>query len=252
MDCPYDFEIATGDKQQYLWAIVKETLDVFGRLGLAYDNQKRTIVGGMPCPRFCPKEDNAIPYDQIHLTMTDYNYWCQVIYQLSHELTHCFIHCHNNSKLHSASWIEETICEAVSLFFLSYFQQHWRDSQLYAVNPEYDKSVLEYLSDIEDHPGTGRLSSCRSYEELLEINASSAAQRDDRKDEMLSLYRLMGESDIKGLVYYKDYMVPGKKVLNTRKYLAAFPDNAAVGYFCGLQNAALESDNIMEAILCGK
>ena len=75
---------------------------------------------------FVPKTLNPLlEYEYIMLSVENYSYWCQVIYQLSHELTHCFIYCHNKSENKKSKWIEETICEAISLYFLKYFGSNW-------------------------------------------------------------------------------------------------------------------------------
>ena len=233
------FEIEDGENQIFLRIILKEILDVFDNLGIEYDNQPRIIVGCMPCPRFCPKEQIPIPCDQIHLTMSSYSYWCQVIYQLSHELTHCFVHCHNNNWTYYASWTEETICESVSLFFLAYFRDHWNESELCKVNGNYYTSVSEYLDDIISLKGNGRLSGCKGYYDLIKIDETSQDKREDRKNEMVGLFHVLTSSDIKGLICYRDYVIKGRKILATERYRSAYPNNAAVKYLCDLQNDIL-------------
>lgn len=230
------FEIENGENKFFLKIILKEILNVFEQLGIEYDNQQRVIFGNIPCPRFCIKEDNPIPFDQIHLTMSNYTCWCQIIYQLSHELTHCFIHCHNNNRSFYASWIEETICESMSLFFLAYFRDHWNESELYEVNENYSTSIADYLDDIIFSRGNNRLSDCKNQDELMEINKTSQEQREDRKNEMIELYQMLVSDDIKGLICYRDHIVQGKKILDTKKYRSAYPNNAAVKYLCDLQD----------------
>lgn len=233
------FVIKSGDNQIFLRIIMKEILDVFENLKIQYDYQLRVIIGCAPCPRFCTKEQNPIPCDQIHLTMSDYLYWCQVIYQLSHELTHCFIHCHNNNRTYYASWLEETICESISLFFLTYFRDHWNNSELYKYNEKYSTSILNYLNEIISSRGNNRLSACRGYDELMEIDRTSQDQREDRKNEMLGLYQILVSGDIKGLICYRDYIIQSEKILDTKLYRSACPNNAAVKYICDLQDNIL-------------
>ena len=238
------FSITNGENIEHLQAILRDILSVYEKIGLDFDPQDRIILGGMPCPRFCLKEENNIAYDQIHLAMTDYSYWCQAAYQLSHELTHCFIHCHNTDRRYYASWIEETICEAMSLYFLAHFRDNWADTPFYPYNPNYSNCFAEYLNDIEVKDGNNRLSNCRDYKELMDIDRTSQDQREDRKNEMLGLYHLISERNIMGLIYYRDYIVPDRKILNCKDYLAAYPYNFAVKYLCDLQGKILQFGSI--------
>lgn len=103
--------------------IKKFLLTKFEELGIDFDYETRYIKKtGLKYPMFIPKSLNSyITNEYILLSVKKYTYWCQVIYQLSHELTHCLIYCHNKKEQQKAKWIEETICEAMSLYFLKLF-----------------------------------------------------------------------------------------------------------------------------------
>lgn len=45
------------------------------------------------------------------------DYWCQMIYQLAHELGHFFMDCYPKQK--NLRWIDECLCELFSLIFLT-------------------------------------------------------------------------------------------------------------------------------------
>lgn len=240
------FSVANGEDIEHLQTILRDILGIYEKIGLDFVPQDRIILGGMPCPRFCLKEENNIPCDQIHLTMTKFSYWCQVVYQLSHELTHCFIHCHNKEKRYSASWIEETICEAISLYFLAYFRDNWADTPFYPCDPNYSNCFANYLNKIEVKEGNNRLSNCRAYQELMDIDRTSQDQREDRKNEMLGLYRVIFERDMKGLIYYRDFIVPDRKILKCAEYRTAYPYNVSVKYLCDLQDKILRDDKTAE------
>lgn len=203
------------------------------------DEMPIDIKGGMPCPRFCPAEINILGFHQIHLTMTNYSYWCQVVFQLSHELTHYMIYSHCKDESRYASWLEETICEAMSFYVLAWFRDNWKILSLYKYNANYDKHIDEYLEDELKKEGTGRLGRCSSYQELLEIDRTSQDFRADRKAERNKLFSLIYERDIKGLIFYRDYIIPCTKILDCDKYLQDFPFNSPVKYLCDLQKNIL-------------
>lgn len=79
----------------------------------------------------------------IFLDVSDTSYWCQVIYQFSHEIFHyyCFLHSYNRE---SVKWFEETLCEAYSLLILNLFGNNWEETGLYIYNPEFAKNIFEY------------------------------------------------------------------------------------------------------------
>ena len=162
--------ILNGEGKNYLELISEDMFAFFRKLGITGDDNPLVIVGGMPVPRFCAAEKNNIPFNMVHLTMQAYSYWCQVVFQLSHELTHYMIYSHCKDESNYASWIEETICEAMSLYFLAWYRDNWEELSLYKYNAVYDKKVGEYLEDELRKEGTERLSRCSSYQELLEID----------------------------------------------------------------------------------
>jgi hypothetical protein len=76
---------------------------------------------------FCIYNDPNAPYPMlitnkeslIIRTCVETGFWCQFIYQFSHELTHFVIRTFkkNNNKNIYVKWFEETICESMSLFY---------------------------------------------------------------------------------------------------------------------------------------
>lgn len=237
------FECQKGyEGLQYLESIKNDIVSFYEALNLDFDFQKKLIIGGADTPRYCIGAKNNLPYDLILLTLTDFGVWDQTIYQLSHEITHCFIHCHNSNENVYASWLEETICEAMSLYFLSYFYETWKTNALCTINFMYDMYIKKYLQDILNKKGNNRLSLCNGYAELMEIDRTSQEQRDDRKNEMVGLYANIIKRDIKGLIQYRDYIYPNEKILNCEKYLQDYPFNRAVKYLCNLQNSILARD----------
>lgn len=215
--------------------------DHFEELGATYDDEQRGICK-MPleAPMFCIKEENpGMPLDMIYITSTQFTYWCQVIYQLSHELTHCFIHTNNKSPSRKALWIEESICEMMAYYFLKYFAEHWEQCGLGIIDSDYRKRILEYLTKELSSDKTGRLSNCKNYKELLEIDETSQRSREDRRAEVIYVFENITAKDVLGLIKYKDYIIDDRKILDSEKYAAEYPQNMAVRYLCDLQNRIL-------------
>ena len=228
-----------AEGKKYLELISEDMFAFFRKLEITGDDKPLVIVGGMPVPRFCAAEKNNIPFNMVHLTMQAYTYWCQVVFQLSHELTHYMIYSHCKDESNYASWIEETICEAMSLYFLEWYRDNWEELSLYKYNAVYDKKVGEYLEDELRKEGTERLSRCGSYQELIEIDRTSQNCREDRRTERNKLFSLIYERDIKGMIYYRDYIIPNSKILDCDRYLQDFPFSAPVKYLCDLQTNIL-------------
>ena len=231
--------ITHGEGENYLELINEDIFAFLRKLEIMGDDKPLVIVGGKPNPRFCPAEINGSPLHQIHLSMMNYSYWCQVIFQLSHELAHYFIYCHCKDESRYASWLEETICEAMSLYFLARYRDNWKELSLYKCNAVYDKTVGEYLENELRKEGTERLSRCSSYQELLEIDETSQECREDRRIERNKLFSLICERDIKGMIFYRDYIIPNSKILDCDRYLQDFPFSAPVKYLCDLQTNIL-------------
>ena len=239
-----EIRLVNGEGQIYLSLICKEIIAYFQNLQIRMDEMPIDIKGGMPCPRFCPAEINNLEFHQVHLTMTKYSYWCQVIFQLSHELTHYFIYCHCKDERQKASWIEETICEAISLYFLAWYGENWEKTLIYRYNTGYGKSVNEYLENEIQNKGTRRLTLCQSYQELMEIDRTSQERREDRQAERNELFNLIHARDIFGLISYRDYIIQDKKILDCNRYLEDYTYNFPVRYLCDLQKKILSEDKL--------
>lgn len=217
--------------------------DRYEQWGIAYDKENREIINSYKdAPRFCLKEDNpGYETDIINITPDLYTYWCQVIYQLAHELTHCFIYCNNKSKEQRASWIEESICELMAFYFLGDFFANWDECELKEITFDYKNEIKIYLEGELNREGTSRLSRCSGNEELMYIEKTAQEHREDRLCEVKKMYNLFADSDIEGLIKYKDFVIPNKKILDTKKYKKMYEKNNVVKYLCELQDNILKS-----------
>lgn len=75
-------------------------------------------IPSRPFPITCPKTLNpGQKEDFIIYLCYEAGRWCQMIYQLAHELGHFFMDCY--PKKDDLRWIDECLCELFSLIFLS-------------------------------------------------------------------------------------------------------------------------------------
>lgn len=109
-------------------------------------------------------------------------YWCQFIYQFSHELCHYMI---ANQVVQPMRWFEETICELASQFFLLKSVERWTIQPPYPGWREYSQNILAYeldhqmidcpfsVSDLFD-PSSDILKSLEKNEYQRELNHTFA------------------------------------------------------------------------------
>lgn len=222
--------------------LCKFVVDYYEKTGLSFDYKPCyvEINTSLDAPHYINSAKQSSGH-HIELTVSHFNLWNQMLFQLAHEITHCFIFCNNQSVAHSISWVEETICEAMSLFFLKLSSQNWSRLPLYKINPKYARQfITPYLeNEIEKDAGADKLGSCASYDELLHIEMTSQSNREYRHEETVKLHELIKKNDIEGLIKYRDYALANKKLLNTAAYRMAFPDNDAVSYLCALQDSIM-------------
>lgn len=93
------------------------------------------------CPITCPKRMNVSQQEDYVIYLCHQpNYWCQMIYQLSHELGHYFMRCYLEKK--NLKWISECLCEMCSIVFLHRSIEFFKIFSL-----EYVTAVQNYIND---------------------------------------------------------------------------------------------------------
>lgn len=194
-------------------------------------------------PQFCPATLNpTFPCDRIILSMQDFTYWCRLIYQFSHEFSHFLIFHLNPDEDRNVSWIEETICEALSLVLLKHFAENWHLCPLFSQAPNYKSCIGKYLADCLAEKGNCKLAKCRCLLELQEINANSQNDRESHREEMHQLYlSIQGPHDILALLHYRDFVIPKTILLDVPQYQKSYPTSNAVQYLCKLQTLIVSS-----------
>lgn len=135
--------------------------------------------------------------------------WSQFIYQFSHELVHLSIRFESGYQGETCAikWLEETICEAYSLFALHCAAKEWNLCPLAFHDPSYGVSINDYLALILADSLGSKVPTCRSYVELEHFNAESDVDRSARWAIRDAVYRsmLLFPSAISALTEYPSY-----------------------------------------------
>lgn len=238
--------IFTDEEKDIAYIIVTTIEQMYLQLGIKFPNVKiqiRKYPADSATPMFCLAKNNPpAKVDFINIAIDSFGYWCQAIFQLGHEMTHAAVHYNSPRNTKSTPWIEETISESMSLFFLNSFADNWNTIKRFKNAPQYSADVRTYLCNALSKNGSGKLSMCRGYNELKQIDADSQTYREQRENEMHELYKLLNADNVRGLLLYRWYLQSDPLLLNTAKYRKAFPYNAAVSYLCDLQDSIFSKE----------
>lgn len=84
---------------------------------------------------------------QVNLSVDSGLNWCQIVYQLAHEL------CHLNSNYaesvgHRYKWLEESLCEMCSVAVLVVLGKRWHKTDMYKYDRKYGGSVRKYVESL--------------------------------------------------------------------------------------------------------
>lgn len=100
------------------------------RLTVSFDTTKNTEAP------ICFKQEDSIVLN------ADITFWCQVAYQYCHELCHYCILGYTTQKF---KWLEESICELASVYFMDILANTWATGTLY---PEYSIHIKDYAHNV--------------------------------------------------------------------------------------------------------
>ena len=145
---------------------------------------------------------NSAPI-RIRLAQSSLSCWSQTIFQLSHELCHYALRQHKAQKELTLSWIEEIMCEAVSLYALKYCAINWNQCGLNTRNPDYFKSIFEYLDNELNKSGTTGLKDCKTPELLSQYETIADTDRESHRNECILLYQEISKNPTDCLVFCK-------------------------------------------------
>ncbi len=188
----------------------------------------------LDCPIFLPSENTGCPFDCIHINLKDDIKWNQLLFQLSHELCHYVIYLNNKQDYQIIKWIEESICEAFSLFCLKKWSVEWKVIGYPSINKNYGKLMSSYRkTQMQKDPIHPSLMDDIDMKILINIDDSSESNRLRRQDFVCQLTNLISKQSISKLIDYQNYRY-SNLLLNTKQYDDL--NNNAVHFICEIQN----------------
>jgi len=194
--------LSTGNKDQdkYLESLFiflhKEFESIFGT----------DVVNGIKCTIYNDKDAESpfIHYVsdkelKIRLHLSSTIYWCQVVFQLAHEMTHyIFCQTYEYKKLFGSKWNEEIVCEAMALYMLKQLADKWKECTLSAYDrarrTPYSSSIYTYVADERKKGADYVLKSSQApitLSEFAEFNKTSGSDRENHRAETNYLYDLL-------------------------------------------------------------
>lgn len=199
----------------------------------------------------------------ITLTNNVGSYWNSQLYELAHELLLFFMRSSyvkdsNDTDWGGLNWVEETVCEASSFFFLDYYANNWSKSAIKRSNNNY----AHYFSDYACQQNAKNERQILSYsgvtienvseKEFKELNeaADNKDQRVRRARVMLRLADIMRPWYFKGLVQYRNYIKNGL-YLDSERYIRDFPGNKAVELLCLISDRIADRSVYKDLLLNG-
>lgn len=160
---------------------------------------------------------------------SDLRYWAQFIYHLSHELTHYVLRKLRTDKNKVPKWIEETICEAISLHTLRQSSDRWDECILYDLNPDYDLDIYKYFEEEFSKTGESELQTCRTFQQLQLIENTSESNRLARSLDRNYLVESFDDfpESIKDLVFYPIFM-RSDLTIDFKLWRQVYPNSALI------------------------
>jgi len=165
--------------------------DVVNRIKCTIYNDKDSVS---PYIHYVSEKELKI---RLHLSCT--SYWCQVVFQLAHEMTH-YVFCQNYDyrKYYGSKWNEEIVCEAMSMYMLKQLADKWKECDLSNYDRQrrtsYARAIYTYVAD-ERRKGTENV--LKSSQEAIdvsvfrELNRTAGSDRENHRAETNYLYDLL-------------------------------------------------------------
>lgn len=240
---PETAQAIARDGMDPIAAIVLRTAMVFcSSWGIDFDGMQIGFTNDPERDEPLWERDSEHP-DRYRLTLCAQSpdHWCQVIYQIGYLFTHCVLE--HNSARSGIPWVDETICETMSLYLLSDFAAHWKACGLSVQDPDYADSIREYIRDfMTEQDWTDRPARCASLKELLAMNDGAAKHSGDRVGTVIRLYSLMTPVSVRNLLVYRLYLIDDLPLIDTGAWLDAYPNDLAVRCVASLQDNAVRED----------
>ena len=193
-------------------------------------------------------QDPRVFYDyrpyQIRISARD-TYWCQYVYQFSHELCHVMTN-FDRHKEHKHKWLEESLCELASLFVLHRLATTWKDHPPAEITgaAEFAPHFRAYAADVGNvqadrhdlpHWLAKHIDTLEANPFNRELNRTLAVALLDRFLKDPSLWRDCGWLDLwdpNGNETFRDYLDSWAALLHEKDFAARVPDliGGCLGY----------------------
>lgn len=189
-------------------------------------------------------QDPRVFYDyrpyQIRISAHD-TYWCQYVYQFSHELCHVMTN-FDRHKEHKHKWFEESLCELASLFVLHRLATVWQERPPAEIidAAEFAPHFRAYADDVGNDIGnvktdrrdlpqwlTKHIDTLEANPFNRELNRTLAVALLDRFLEDPSLWRDCGwldHWDPSANATFRDYLDSWAALLHEKDFAARAPD----------------------------
>ena len=196
------------NNEYYLFCLLKLLIEGYEtNLKICFDSFETCYVfndSNAECPMFIVNEG----MNKIRLAQDDLSYWAQTIYQLSHEMCHYIFRHYKKDKDITLRWYEETVCEAISLYFLDYASKAWNKCELSNMNPHFYQSISDYLKNEIGKNPTNDFKICTNIDLLKEYEFNNVYERKTRYAERNYLYKelLSNKDDFHVLLNYTNYL----------------------------------------------
>lgn len=151
----------TGDQSNTTIYLAKQIVDIFSEIYPFIVDQEIFIVQDPDAE--CP----LCAYDKSYILIAaSSRYWCQISYQLSHELLH-FVIPRNYHLTGKNQWFEESLAEMMSFYTMQIIGENWSDNELSIVDLEYGSSFFSYLNNAEKKIEVFNLNGLNNYDSML-------------------------------------------------------------------------------------
>jgi hypothetical protein len=215
------YSTISGERDEYIEGIFLAMFPEFVRIfGADMMSHKPVTIFNEPDA----SAPMAIPMGKtmrIRLAQGNTSFWAQMIYQLSHEMTHYVFFAHfphanqaNYGEIEDkekSDWNEEIICEAIALYMLKYMAENWEKCSLSKINPTFGSAIKDYLKNEYDRTENLPLKSEGEVIPLADFHKTFNREsgKNDRMAERNYLYDLFVSVEVKtiGEVFnmYKHY-----------------------------------------------
>lgn len=157
---------------------------------------------------------------RIRLSQISLSYWCQTIYQLSHELCHYAIRQHKEEKIFTLSWFEEIVCEAMSLYALKWSAENWGHCKLNERNQTFSTDIMNYLNQELGETGTDAFKTCTSIQMLAQYEENLSTCRETHRNERNQLYHAIIQNPIECACFcdYSRYVQENRVTIDFEKW----------------------------------